>query len=144
MNLTTFIIVAAVLIGLYVSKFLFDLKKDDVVLKNQTLPEKFNVLVDVLNTFVFQRLGKVNVIDRRSFNLYQAKQNQIIFFQYATGHLTVTWKYKYLHHEVVHEEVFANVRDITSEQQQLIAENLLLKMTEVKTNHIIKINKQNS
>ena len=39
-------------------------------------------------------------------------QNQIIKFQYSTGHLTITWKYKYFQKEIVHERQFNDVRNL--------------------------------
>ena len=54
---------------------------------------------------------------------------------YSTGHLTITWKYKYFQKEVVHEKIFNNVRNLSIFEQQRIAEIMVSEMAVVISNH---------
>ena len=80
-------------------------------------------------------MGKVTTLDKRSFNLYQDGKNQIIKFEYGTGHLTITWKYKYFQKEIVHEKQYDNVRNLSLFEQQKIADNIISEMEQVVENH---------
>ena len=115
--------------------FFSDLNKDNVDLQGQSLSEKFSVIVSSINEVAYGGMGKVTTLDKRSFNLYQNGQNQIINFQYGTGHLTITWKYKYFQKEIVHEKTYNNVRNISLFEQQKIADNLISEMDQVVENH---------
>ena len=81
------------LIGIIVYKFLNELNKDKNELE-EGLDNKFRVIIDELNNFAFDDLGEVKYLDRRTINLYKSPANQIIFFDYITGSLTITWRYK--------------------------------------------------
>jgi hypothetical protein len=128
-------IIVIAIIGYFLIRFIIDLKKDDYDLQSQTLSEKFQFLVDALNEAAFNGMGTVTTLDKRSFNLYQTGQNQIINFMYSTGHLTITWKYKYFQKEVVHEKIFNNVRNLSIFEQQRIAEIMVSEMAVVISNH---------
>ena len=73
-------ILVIVIVGYFLIRFFIDLNKDNYDLQSQTLSEKFKFLVDALNEAAFNGLGSVTVLDKRSFNLYQTGQNQIINF----------------------------------------------------------------
>lgn len=88
-------IIVIAIIGYFLIRFIIDLNKDNYDLQSQTLSEKFQFLVDALNEAAFNGMGSVTNLDKRSFNLYHTGQNQIINFMFSTGHLTITWKYKY-------------------------------------------------
>ena len=107
-----------IIIGLLITIFLFgffkEMNKDKNELKGIVLNEKFNVIVRKINDFAFNGRGTVTMLDKESFNLYQDGQNQIINFFYGTGHLTITWKYKYFQQEIVHRKQFFDVRSIYS------------------------------
>lgn len=117
--------VIILIVGYILFRFYLDLKKDDYDLQGQTLSEKFKFIVDIINESAFQRNGKITVLDKTSFNLYQDSKNQIIHFTYSTGHLTITWKYKYFQKEVVYEKTFNNVRNISVFDQQKIANTVI-------------------
>jgi hypothetical protein len=121
----TFLIVLAAFIFI---SFLWDLNKDNDDLQGGNLKEKFNVIVYMLNDAAFDGFGKVTFLHKRSFNLYQDGTNQIITFAYSTGHLTISWRYKYFQKEMVHERQFNNVRNLSSFQQQRIAEAMIVEM----------------
>ena len=72
---------------------------------------------------------------KREFNLYEDGQNQIIKFQYSTGHLTITWKYKYFQKEIVHERQFNDVRNLSLFDQQKIGEQMINEMAIVVERH---------
>jgi len=120
-----------VLIGGILYMFFSDLNKDNQELQHQRLSEKFSYLVEAINMAAYNGQGQVNEVDKRRFNLYQSGQNQIIMFDYSTGHLTITWKYKYFQKEVVHEKRFANVRNISLIQQENMAETMINEMSTI-------------
>ena len=123
------------IVGFILFRFFSDLNKDNADLQGQSLPEKFAVIVSSINEVAYGGMGKVTTLDKRSFNLYQDGQNQIINFQYGTGHLTITWKYKYFQKEIVHEKQYNNVRNLSLFEQQKIAENIISEMEQVVENH---------
>ena len=121
--------------------FIGALYKDKTDLQNQSLSEKFSVVVSAINKAAFNGYGTVTVLNKRSFNLYEDGQNQIINFFYSTGHLTITWKYKYFQKEVVHERKFNDVRNITIFQQNKIAEQMISEMDMIVARHQASINR---
>ncbi len=123
------------IVGFILFRFFSDLNKDNADLQGQSLQEKFAVIVSSINEVAYGGMGKVTALDKRSFNLYQNGQNQIINFQYGTGHLTITWKYKYFQKEIVHEKQYNNVRNLSLFEQQKIADNMISEMEEVVENH---------
>jgi hypothetical protein len=123
------------IVGFILFRFFSDLNKDNADLQGQSLPEKFAVIVSSINEVAYGGMGKVTTLDKRSFNLYQDGQNQIINFQYGTGHLTITWKYKYFQKEIVHEKQYNNVRNLSLFEQQKIADNIISEMEQVVENH---------
>ena len=123
------------IVGFILFRFFSDLNKDNADLQGQSLPEKFAVIVSSINDVAYGVMGKVTTLDKRSFNLYQDGQNQIINFQYGTGHLTITWKYKYFQKEIVHEKQYNNVRNLSLFEQQKIADNIISEMEQVVENH---------
>lgn len=128
-------IVVIAIVGYILFRFFSDLNKDNVDLAGQSLPEKFAVIVNSINEAAYGGMGSVTTLDKRSFNLYQDGLNQIINFQYGTGHLTITWKYKYFQKEIVHEKQYNNVRNLSLFEQQKIADNMISEMKQVIENH---------
>lgn len=130
------------IIGFILIKYFSDLNKDKYELQGQSLNEKFAVIVTAINSIAFNGNGKVTLIDKRSFNLYEHGQNQIIFFHYSTGHLTIIWKYKYFQKEIVHEKQFNNVRSLSIFEQQKIADTMIREMEQVVENHKKSVSKK--
>jgi len=116
-------------------RFLIDLNKDNYDLKWQSLAEKFKFTVALLNDAAYNGQGTITTLDKRSFNLYKDSSNQIIHFLYSTGHLTITWKYKYFQKEVIHEKQFNNVRNLSLFEQERMAEIMIKEMALVIENH---------
>jgi hypothetical protein len=104
-------------------------------LQGRTLDDKFNVIVNMINDAAFDGGGSVTTLDKREFNLYEDGQNQIIKFQFSTGHLTITWKYKYFQKEIVHERQFNDVRNLSLFDQQKIGEQMIKEMAIVVERH---------
>ncbi len=128
-----------VIVGYFLFKFFISLSKDNDDLQSQNLNEKFSIIVSMINQVAFNSLGTVTIIDKREFNLYEDGQNQIIKFLYSTGHLTITWKYKYFQKEVVHERQFNDVRNLSIFQQQKIAEQMIKEMLIIVEKHKIDV-----
>ena len=91
------VIFILVIVGIVLFNFANDLNKDNYDLQHQNVHEKFATITGALNAFAFNGKGSVIPLDKRSYNLYEDGKNQIINFNYSTGHLTITWKYKYFH-----------------------------------------------
>lgn len=123
------------IIGIILFRFFTSLSKDNDDLQGRTLAEKFNVIVNMINEAAFNGDGSVTTLDKREFNLYEDGQNQIIKFQYSTGHLTITWKYKYFQKEIVHERQFNDVRNLSLFEQQKIGEQMIREMAVVVERH---------
>ena len=128
-------IVVIGIVGFIMIRFFSDLNKDNTDLQGQPLSKKFTVIVNSINEAAYGGMGKVTILDKRSFNLYQDQKNQIINFQYGTGHLTITWKYKYFQKEIVHEKQYNDVRNLSLFEQQKIADNMISEMEQVIENH---------
>jgi hypothetical protein len=127
--------IVIVIVGYILIRFFISLSKDNDDLQGRTLDDKFNVIVHMINEAAFDGSGSVTTLDKREFNLYQEGQNQIIKFQYSTGHLTITWKYKYFQKEVVHERQFNDVRNLSLFDQQKIGEQMIKEMAIVVERH---------
>lgn len=112
-------------IAFFLIKFFIALSKDNDDLQGQTLDKKFAIIVSILNDAAFGGDGSITTLDKREFNLYEDGQNQIIKFQYSTGHLTITWRYKYFQKEVVHQRQFNDVRNLSIFEQQKLAEQMI-------------------
>jgi Txe/YoeB family toxin of Txe-Axe toxin-antitoxin module len=132
-------IFAVVIVLFILFSFFKDASKDKDDLRNTSLKEKFNVIVNTLNSEAFNGNGSVTNLDNRSFNLYEQGKNQIIQFQYGTGHLTLTWKYKYFQKEIVHEKTYTNVRNLSLFEQKKIADDMINQMRNVVENHKINV-----
>jgi len=126
-------------IGLILFLFFADVFKDRLDLSNQTLDQKFQVVVKMLNNYAYNGMGDITRVDKREFNIYQTGQNQMISFFYGTGHLTIKWKYKYFQKEVVFEKTFDNVREISDDVQQRIGEVMIKQMEQVVEDHKQKV-----
>ncbi len=120
-------------------KFLNDLNKDKYDLEGKSLQEKFNIIVSAINNEAFNGEGEVTRLDKRSFNLYQQGSNQIVNFQYSTGTLTITWRFKYFQKEVVHKKDFYDVRNLSLFEQQKIADRMIEEMAEKVENHKLNV-----
>lgn len=122
-------------IGFVVYRYFSSMQQDSHELDNQSLSEKFRVIIDELNASAFNGKGSVTVHDKRNFNLYEDGQNQIIHFQYSTGILSVNWKYKYYQKEIEYKKDFNNVRNISIFEQKDIAEQIIKEVEVIISKH---------
>jgi hypothetical protein len=127
------IIIGIILYLLY--RFFTSLNEDNYDLQSQSLSEKFHIVANLINQSAFNGRGQIITLDKRSFNLYEDGENQIVNFTYSTGHLTITWKYKYFQKEIVHEKQFNDVRNISVFTQQKIAETMIVEMNTIILQH---------
>jgi len=130
-----------VIVGIIVIKFLTDMNKDTTNLGGKSAADKFEVIVEQLNNHAFHGKGKVIKDGIKFFKLYDGESNQIIEFQYNTGALHITWKYKYFQKEVVHTQKFREVSNLSIFQQQKIAEQMIKEMEAVVMNHMNNVMK---
>lgn len=129
------IILVVVIIIFIALRFVTDLSKDNDDLQNQNLAEKFIFIVNIINKSAFNENGSITAINKREFNLYEEGQNQIIKFHYSTGHLTITWKYKYFQKEIIHERQFDNVRNLSVFEQMKVGEVMIKEMSVIVAKH---------
>lgn len=107
--------------GFLIIRFLYDLFKDRFDLGEGSLSDKFSHIVNLINQAAFDGQGQINKLAKNEFNLHKKGGNQIVYFIYGAGSLTIVWKFSYLNTEVIHKERFSDVREITTEQQEIIA-----------------------
>lgn len=122
-------------IGAVLTMFYLSLQRDSEDLKTQSLDQKFFEIVKMINQAVFNGKGIVTTLNKREFNLYKNGENQIIQFLYSSGKLTIIWKYKYFHKEVVHERTFGKVRNLSVFEQKEVGEVMINEMQKVIGNH---------
>lgn len=130
-----------ILIGIifFLIKFALALNHDREDLKSINIEEKFHVILNMLNTYIFNGNATTIRLNAKSFYLHDEGQNQIILFKYSTGNLTVIWKYKYFQKEVVHEKQYADVRNLSIFEQEKIADDIIKEMNIVIAKHKIDV-----
>lgn len=124
-----------IIVGYILINFFLSLNKDNYDLEHMNLSEKFKIIVFNLNKSAYNGDGTITYLEKRSFNLYKEGSNQIINFHYSTGHLTITWKYKYFQKEIKHSKQFDDVRNISIFDQQKIAEIIINEMNIIINQH---------
>lgn len=130
-------IVAFVIIKMIVS-FAGGLLQDKCELSKISAPNKFHYLVQDLNNYAFDGQANVHQYDKRLFALVN-NTNQMIVFQYSTGNLEIVWKYKYYQQEVSHRKLFADCRNITTDEQHRIAQAMISEIEPVIEQHKRKV-----
>jgi tetratricopeptide (TPR) repeat protein len=126
-----FWVILLIIIGVILFRFSSSLNDDKRDLQSKPLSEKFSLIVNLINEKAFKGDGSITVLSKRDFNLYKSGENQIVHFYYSTGHLTITWKYKYFQKEIIHEKQFNDVRNLSIFEQQKIAEEIIREMNEI-------------
>jgi hypothetical protein len=119
--------------------FLRDLNKDNNDLEGISASDKFKIIVHELNRSAFNGKGDIIQVDKRNFNLYEDGSNQIIQFEYSTGILTIRWRFKYFHREVIHEKHFHDARNLSDSDQNIIALELIAEMSQIIETHKRKV-----
>lgn len=106
-------------------RFSYEILKDRIELSKQPINEKFGHLSDLVNQTVFNGEGRVSVNARNEFNMLDKGGNQIIYFIYGAGSLTVIWKVNLGFREVIHKERFANARSLSKQDQEVVGKRLI-------------------
>ena len=125
--------IIGVIVAYFLIKFLMSLNNDD--LTDQSLSEKFAIIVNMINKVGFNGNAEIITIDKREFYLFKEGHNQQVLFMYSTGSLTITWKYKYFQKEIVHEKHFDNVRNLSIFEQTSRANQMINEMELVVSKH---------
>ena len=137
----TWVIIICIVIAIFLGRFIVELIKDNKDLQDTSLPEKFKLVVDIINDSAFNGNGVIKVVNKRRFTLYQHGENQIIIFEYSTGNLNIQWRYKYLQQEVVHERLFDDARNYGIIEQERIASHIVEEMHVIIVKHINSISR---
>ncbi|MCK0205027.1 hypothetical protein [Ornithobacterium rhinotracheale] len=104
----------------FLLKAIFKINKDEEDMMKEGLDVKISTLLKGLNEYCYSGRGKINRFkDRKLLNLYQQGSNQIVLFMYKGGDITMHWKIKYLHQEMIYEKIITNTRDGVSQERQL-------------------------
>lgn len=127
--MTTIIILITLLIfAILIVPFTRQIVKDKVELRQTPINEKFKVLVSVINEVMLDGKGEITLFDDdpRLMNLMSdERRNMLIQFYYSTGNLTIILNYKYFQKELIHKELYSNVRNISVYQQKNIANSFI-------------------
>lgn len=124
-----------VFVAYFLIKFLMSLSNDNDDLTDQSLSEKFAIIVSMINKAGFNGNAEIITIDKREFYLFKEGHNQQVLFMYSTGSLTITWKYKYFQKEIIHEKHFDNVRNLSIFEQTSRANQMINEMELVVSKH---------
>lgn len=121
------IVILLIVVIIILIKFNSSIVKDNKELSKEPLQYKFQYLFKDLIDLIYQGNGRIKVIDDRALNLFSDGALQIVQVFYSTGHLTLTWRKRdFYRGEIVFEKQYNNVRNVTLEQQKLIAENFVI------------------
>lgn len=85
---------------------------------------KFPIIVSQLNRSAYNGLGKIHDFNKNKFVIYDGHSNQIIEFEYYDTNLTVNWKYKYYHEEIIYTKTFNSVDGLSNDQEQAIVNQI--------------------
>ena len=131
----TIVGIITMIIGIILFRFFADLNKDDEDLQKKPLPDKFKVIMQMINASAFNGEGVLKMFSNREFVLHKDGLGEVIHFVYSTGNLTIIWKYTYYYKEVVHKHQFDNVRNLSLLEQQKIADLIIREMAIVVQQH---------
>ena len=121
---TLIILLVVFVLALIIVPFARQMVLDKQELAQTPIQEKFKVVVDIINDKLFNGMGEVTLFknDPRSMNLFcDQMKNYLIQFNYSTGNLTIILNYKYFQNELVHKEVFSDLRNLSVFKQEDIA-----------------------
>lgn len=147
MNQTTVIIIIIVFILVIAAiktilKFNKELKRDDEELDHQSIDSKFHILAKGINEYCYQGLGEIKISDQKNFNIYSQGSHQIVYFSYGAGILTIVWKIKYYHQEMVYKKDLPGNRNPTDEWQENVLKAVIAEFEEQFEAHVKKINER--
>lgn len=123
------VLLILLLLALVIVPFARQMIKDKEELHSNPIEQKFSVLAQALSDALMDGDGQVTVFEDnpKLMNLMSDnKRNLLIHFMYSTGNLTLTLKYKYFHNELVHEELYTDLRNVDSFKQREIAKQFVM------------------
>jgi hypothetical protein len=111
--------------------------KDNQELKEKSLEEKFNVIINHICRYAFNDGYVVKPKSKRHLFIFHSDaNNHMVELLYNQGVLTINWKYKYLQKELKFQKNLTNVRNLSLIEQNTIGESLvrgmILKIQEFK------------
>lgn len=122
------ILIILLILSALIVPFTRQLVKDKIELKETPINKKFELLVSIINDTMLGGLGEITLFENnpRMMNLMsESQRNMLIQFYYSTGNLTIILNYKYFQKELVHKELYSNVRNITIFRQKDIANSFI-------------------
>lgn len=125
---TIIILIVLLILALVIIPFSRQLILDKEELHKTPINEKFKELVTIINNTMLNGEGEITLFDNnpRLMNLMSDNmRNMLIQFYYSTGNLTIILNYKYFQKELVHKEVYNNLRNITIFTQKDIARSFI-------------------
>lgn len=128
---TTFIIVLIVLflLAIFIIPFFREKVKDREELHSNPIEQKFRILAQGISVGLMNGKGEVTVFDDDPclMNLMSDDmQNLLINFYYNAGNLTLTLNYKYFHNELIHKELYTDLRNADNFKQREIAKQFVM------------------
>lgn len=128
MTATLIVLLIITLLAILILPFSRALMKDRAELHENPLDKKFNILISRINQLMMNGCGEVVKFkdDPRMLNLFDENHaNMLIHFNYSTGSITITLKYKYFHVELVKKMQFDNMRQAETFRQQDVANHFV-------------------
>lgn len=128
MTATLIVLLIITLLAILILPFSRALMKDRAELHENPLDKKFSILLSRINQLMMNGCGEVVKFenDPRMLNLFDENHaNMLIHFNYSTGSLTITLKYKYFHVELVKKMQFDNMRQAETFRQQDVANHFV-------------------
>ncbi len=125
---TIIILIVLLILAMLIIPFTRQLVLDKEELRKTPINEKFKELVTIINSTMLNSEGEITLFDDdpRLMNLMSENmRNMLIQFYYSTGSLTIILNYKYFQKELIHKEVYNNLRNITIFTQKDIARSFI-------------------
>lgn len=147
------LIIIGVIVAFVLIKFYWDVKKEDLHLEKNSVEDgsyddnsippslysPYKVLVDSLNSYVFNGEGDLTKESNRAFNLYKQDSNEILRFIYAFNSLIVEWRFKYYQKELVHKMEIGDIKNFSTDAQVQSAKKIIFEMEAKKIDHKSKV-----
>lgn len=120
-------------------KFLTAVNADSQDLAVNPIETRFSHLYKEVNKAAFNNQASLDKLDKNKVVLFKNGANQMIVFEYMMKNLYVKWHYKYMQKELIYEEQFNSVQNISVYDQEKIAKNLISTMKSKVAGHVSSI-----
>lgn len=120
------IIGVAFVIALIILNLRKALKKDLKELETNPINMKFKIISDILNRKCFEGKGKLEMIDKRTFTIYEKNNFRAEYFrfEYSSGHLSIYWTVQSNVMNTKKRFEYRNVRSISDSEQTKIGNEI--------------------